>query len=210
VSRLDDEFPNDREEDPVTVAYEVDAQPSGGWTFEDIGALPVHSARRELIDGALILSPSPAPFHQTLAARLCAVLIRDCPGHLEVTQAAEVRIDEKTSLIPDVLIVGALAGARKRGCLGPSDVILAVEIVSPSSTTMDRFLKPAVLAEARVPLYWCIETEGEVSVHTFRLDDTADVYRATGVFTDVITVDEPWKIHLPIADLLPRRYKQGS
>jgi hypothetical protein len=40
---------------------------AGGWTTDDLDALPEDGQRRELLDGALIMSPSPTGFHQIIA-----------------------------------------------------------------------------------------------------------------------------------------------
>ncbi len=38
--------------------------PTDGWTVDDLDALPEDGARRELIDGVLHATPSPAPTHR--------------------------------------------------------------------------------------------------------------------------------------------------
>ena len=48
--------------------------PPGGWTTDDLDALPEDGRRRELIDGVLIMAPSPTTDHQTMAWRLAAAL----------------------------------------------------------------------------------------------------------------------------------------
>ena len=128
--------------------------PAGGWTTDDLDELPVDGRRRELVDGALIVPPSPTNTHQSLAMRLGAELDRLCPNALSVTQAVEVRINRRRSLIPDVLVTTAEAAARAPSRFQPHEVILAVEIVSECSQTMDRFAKPALYAEAEIPCYW--------------------------------------------------------
>jgi hypothetical protein len=52
----------------VTAALSVDA-PVGGWTTADLDELPEDGRRRELIDGVLIVTPSPSTTHQTVAVR---------------------------------------------------------------------------------------------------------------------------------------------
>jgi hypothetical protein len=64
--------------------------PTDGWTVDDLDALPEDGARRELIDGVLHVTPSPAPTHQVLAARLLVAMEENCPEHLHVSQANDV------------------------------------------------------------------------------------------------------------------------
>jgi Uma2 family endonuclease len=83
-------------------------------------------------------------------------------------------------------------------------VVLAVEIVSPTSQSMDRVMKPALYAAAGIPFYWRIETDGEIVVHAYRLDPVGEAYQSVGVFADKILLAEPWGIELPIGRLRPR------
>jgi len=83
-------------------------------------------------------------------------------------------------------------------------VVLAVEIVSPTSQSMDRITKPALYAAAGIPNYWCIETDGGIAVHAYRIDGEHGTYRPVGSFTDKISVAEPWSIEVPVAKLTPR------
>jgi Uma2 family endonuclease len=193
------------EEDPVTAALNYDLPAPGDWTTDDLDALPEDGRRRELIDGVLIVSPSPTTFHQTLAMHLGVALAHTCPDEFYVTQGVEIRISQRRSLTPDVLVVTAEAAGRNPSHYLPHQVALAIEIVSPGSQTMDRVTKPALLAQAGVPLYWRIETENGIVVHTGQIASDIDVYQSTGSFPEKIKVDQPWPISLPIADIAPRR-----
>jgi Uma2 family endonuclease len=82
--------------------------------------------------------------------------------------------------------------------------VLAVEIVSPGSRSIDRILKPVLYAAAGIPNFWLIETDGAISVQTFRLSGGAGRYEPSGTFDDVIRAAEPWRIEVPIAGLRPR------
>jgi len=181
----------------------------GGWTTDDLDELPEDGRRRELVDGALIVPPCPTNTHQSLVMRLGAELDRLCPNHLSVTQAVEVRINRRRSLIPDVLVTTAEAAARAPSRFQPHEVTLAVEIVSPCSLTMDRFAKPALYAEAEIPLYWRVETGDEITVYTHRLDIVNHRYVGDGLFTRVIEVTRPWPIKLSIDQIIPRHVRHG-
>lgn len=181
--------------------------PPGGWTTDDLDELPEDGHRRELIDGVLIMPPTPSSTHQTIAMRLGVALEATCPAHLNITQAVEVRVNRRRSLVPDVLVTTFDAAVSGPAKFAPSDVVLVVEIVSPGSQTLDRFTKPALYAEAGIPFYWRIETQKGVEVHTHRLDAGVPAYVETGLFTTQIEVDEPWPITLPISPLLPRHLR---
>ena len=178
--------------------------PADGWTTDDLDSFPDDGVRRELLDGVLLVSPSPTDIHQIIAGRLMVALEAFCPEHFQVTQAVEVRINRKRALIPDVLIATAEAARRGGHHYAPHEVVLAVEIVSPTSQSMDRFLKPVLYARAGIPHYWRIETDDDITVHTYMLDADAQAYAEREQFTTEIDTDLPWTIRIPIATLRPR------
>ena len=62
-----------------------------GWTTDDLDELPPDGRRRELIDGVLIVSPSPSNVHQIIAMRLGGALEAVCPPEFDVTLGVEIR-----------------------------------------------------------------------------------------------------------------------
>jgi hypothetical protein len=67
--------------------------------------------------------------------------------------------------------------------IDPVDVLLIIEIVSPGSTELDRYLKPVEYAQAGVRHFWRVERDGPATVHMFGLgvgSDGAPVYVARG------------------------------
>lgn len=85
----------------------------------------------------------------------------------------------------------------------PGEVVLAVEVVSPGSTRMDRIRKPGLYASAGIRFFWRVETKGGLIVHTHQLTPQG-FYQKTGEFGGVIDIGEPWPIKIPIAQLTPR------
>jgi len=179
---------------------------SDGWTTDDLDALPDDGRRPELLDGVLIVPPSPTHSHQSIAYRLCGLLDLSCPAGFDVSQGVEVRISSRRSFIPDVLVITGAAAERGTHWFNPHEVVVAVEIVSPTSTSLDRITKPALYAQAGIPHYWRVETSPDLVVHTHTIDPVAEVYRETGVFTDVVEITEPWSTRFAVADLIRRRH----
>lgn len=184
--------------------------PPGGWTTDDLDAMPESHTRYELIDGALIVSPSPTPLHQSIAGRLMVALESGCPDEFAVTQGVEVRISNRRSLVPDVVVVTADAVRRNLPRFAPDEVVLTVEIGSPGSVTMDRFAKPALYAAAGIPCYWRVETGDGIVVHAFGLDRQAGAYLPSGSYAETITAAEPWTMRIPIMHLTPRHDHRGA
>jgi Uma2 family endonuclease len=184
--------------------------PPGGWTTDDLDELPEDGRRHEMIDGALIVSPSPTFRHQKLASRIEDALEATCPDEWAVAQGIEIRISRLRSLTPDVLVVGIEAADREPSRFLPQEVLLVVEIVSPGSVTMDRVAKPALYAQAGIPYYWRVESDAGIVVHTHRLEPDAEVYVPTGSFDKVIDIDQPWRLRVPIFEITPRSYRAGG
>jgi Uma2 family endonuclease len=180
--------------------------PAEGWTADDLERFPDDNFRRELLDGVLLVSPSPSSVHQKIAALLTAALDESCPPDHDVTQNVDVRFGERRSFAPDVLVITAAAARRTGRPFMAHEVILAVEIVSPTSVGMDRITKPAIYAGAGIPFYWRVETDGAIAVHAYKIDPVNEVYRPVGTFTDVIDAAEPWPITIPISRLTPRHF----
>jgi Uma2 family endonuclease len=110
----------------------------------------------------------------------------------------------RTMLVPDLAVIprSAVPGAA---LARPAGVLLAVEIVSPSSVSMDRLLKPARYAEAGIPSYWRVEgmTSGEPSIVIYDLDGNR--YRETAVIHagEQVEADRPFRVTLAPAQLVP-------
>jgi Uma2 family endonuclease len=178
--------------------------PPRGWTVDDLDDFPEDGRRRELVDGVLLVAPTPTDVHQVIAARLTVALEETCPADYHVTQAVEVRINHRRSLIPDVLVTTDEAASRRASKYQSHEVVLAVEIVSDSSRAMDRTLKPALYALAGVPFFWRIEVADHLTVIAHRLDPASEAYAKVGEFTTTIEVSEPWPISIPVKRLIPR------
>ncbi len=77
--------------------------------------------------------------------------------------------------VPDV-VVTRVGGPEDR--LAASDVLLAVEIISPGSRNVDLHLKPFEYAEAGIPHYWLVDLDPPApSITVFHLGapDDGDV-----------------------------------
>jgi Uma2 family endonuclease len=129
---------------------------AGPWTEADYHALPETRQRIELLDGSLLVTPAPSSDHQQIARRLANLLEAAAPDELEVVEAVNVRVGPSKLLIPDLLVT------RRPGATAvyqPEDVLLVVEVVSPSTTTTDRMIKPQLYAAAGIPWFLRVELE---------------------------------------------------
>lgn len=144
----------------MSVAHEAYGQHTGPWTVEDVLRLPedVHQ-RIELVGGSLMMSPSPGVPHQRASRRLATVLedaAEDVAAPVEILEAVNVVVPDGL-LIPDIAVVDEEAAVAATLTINPHDVLVAVEIASPSTRVQDRTLKAALYAAAGVAHYWRVE-----------------------------------------------------
>ncbi len=169
-----------------------------GWTIEDLDDLPDDDLRYELVDGSLHVSPPPPNSHNVVANRLSFLLHAVLEGSWEIVAPGAVRFDDRNYRSPDLLVVkreGATTAYAR-----PQDVLLAVEVMSPSSISTDRLTKPAQYARAGIPHFWRLEREAQPVLMTYAL--AGEVYRETGRFTDQVVIDDPVELRFTLDALL--------
>jgi Uma2 family endonuclease len=172
---------------------------TGTWTEADLADLPDDGLRRELLEGALLVNPPPSGRHQLLTGDLVHRLRAAAGGDLAVVEGLGVRVPGGTVLIPDIVVGDRRAVIEaSSGILDPGDVALMVEVVSPSSHSMDRLTKPPLYAAAGIPAYWRVELEQGPAVHVYRLD--ADAYVPSGVArpAEPLAVDVPFAMSVEV------------
>ena len=167
-------------------------------TYDDLQAMPDDGHRYELVDGALIVTPAPRTPHQRVAFNLARVLADAAPPELEVMMApVDYVVSNVTVLQPDVL-VARRADITERNL--PAPPVLVVEVLSPSTRTIDAGTKRLALEAAGVPHYWMVDPDGP-SILALELVD--GVYReATPVIgADTFVVTTPFAFSVVPADL---------
>ncbi len=172
---------------------------TGPWTEAEFLALPV-DRRVELLDGALLVSPSARVRHQRLSFRLAVALDAAVPLGLEVLEAINVRVGPGKILIPDLAVV-AVPGIDLTMCEA-ADVVLIVEITSPGNAAVDRAVKPQLYAQAGVPHYLRIELgEAGPRALVYRLTCGHYVQMACADPGNPLVLTEPITVTLDLAAL---------
>jgi Uma2 family endonuclease len=173
-----------------------------GWTIDDLDALPPDGVRRQLLDGVLVVTGARPVSHQRLVANLRKALSTTCPPDYAIAAGRWIRDGPRCAVIPDLVVITAEAGARNAEWLAPEEVVLAVEIVSPASLSIDRVLKPALYASAGIGGYWRIEPTENYRVHAYALGPRG-VYAEAGEFDDVLRSDQPWPLDVDLNAVKP-------
>ncbi|MDE5719043.1 MAG: Uma2 family endonuclease [Lachnospiraceae bacterium] len=141
------------------------------YTVRDIEALP-EGERAELIDGKMYMMAAPTLTHQDILMWLSARIwsyIEEHGGSCKVLPApfaVYIKDDEHNYVEPDVVVVCDPDKLDEKGCHGAPDWV--IEIVSPSSKTMDYIGKCALYEAAGVREYWIVDPkERNVAVYDF-------------------------------------------
>lgn len=143
------------------------------WTAELVRALPEDGQRHELVSGVLVVTPAPSPGHQGVLAvlydRLAPYLRSNGIGAIRWSPA-DLSLGEDEILQPDLFVYPRLRGRKVREWADISSLLLAVEVLSPSTARYDRTLKRKRYQRAGVPEYWIVDPDARL-IERWRPDD---------------------------------------
>ena len=164
------------------------------YTIDDIYALP-DGQRAELIDGQMYLMAPPIRIHQKLISQFTKIIgnyIDARHGICEVYPApfaVFLNEDDRNYVEPDISVICDKGRLDDKGCKGAPDWI--IEVVSPSSTRMDYFVKLFKYRTAGVREYWIVNPmkkavqtyvfEGEEDSNLFSFDEKIPVHIFDGL-----------------------------
>jgi len=172
----------------------------GDWTVADLADIPEDGLQYELADGVLLVSPAPRPRHQVVVGELHVLLRAACPADLQVLfTPVDFQPTDRRSLQPDLLVVRRTDVGETR-IVAP--LLLAVEVLSPSTRSKDLLLKRGLYEDSGVTSYWVVDP-AEPSVLALQLNGAGryvEVGRA--VREQVLRLDLPFPIELQPGRLL--------
>ncbi len=131
-------------------------------TYRDYEELPADGRRYELHDGELSVTPAPGTRHQRVIGAM-HVLLR---SHVDALRLGEVLLSPVDCILSDTTVVQPdlvyLDPTRahlvsERGIEGPPTLV--IEILSPSTTAIDRNMKRRLYAHYGIPYYWIVDPE---------------------------------------------------
>ena len=177
-----------------------------GLTAEEYEALPEEISRRiEIVDGVVLVTPSPRRAHQFIMFRLADDLYEAVGGRYQVTVDADLRLRDVPLLNrrPDIVVYDA--NLPSSAVLRAEHCVLVIEVMSPGSVTTDQTDKPAEYAKAGIMHFWRIEDIDEakqaLNVYRYMLDPTTGTYTSAGVDSAKLSVREPFELTIDLADL---------
>ena len=128
------------------------------WTLEELHSLPDDGNKYELLHGELFVTPAPTFGHETIIARLTALLVPFVMAHGlgYVYSGNSVITQGESELLPDLLV--RQPAPPKTDWKSAPIPILVVEVLSPSTRRRDReYKRPFYLDEVGVPEYWILD-----------------------------------------------------
>jgi len=136
------------------------------WTAEQVRAMQDRDSYHcyQVVDGELLVSPSPALRHQA-----CVVeLIYRFAGYIARWQSCElfagpgeVSPDEHTVVQPDVFVTALNEGKPAASWETSGPLLLAIEVLSPSTARFDRVRKRAKYLSMGAE-YWIVDLDARV------------------------------------------------
>ncbi|WP_429428248.1 Uma2 family endonuclease [Nocardia sp. GAS34] len=176
--------------------------PADGFTAKDLPRLiEVVDGRFELLDGEVVMMAPADPWHDEVRDALKSALRRVSPPDLVPLSEKSVDLGHSAPE-PDVLVVSRSVFGPHTSVYAPEHVHLAVEIVSPSTKTKDRKLRPLQYAEAGIKCFWRVENEDdEMAVYTFELLPEGGSYAPSGVFRKELHVRRPFEIDIELSKI---------
>ena len=155
--------------------------PTTEWTLEMLHALPDDGKRYELVDGELLVSPTPSPAHQRVSFELAQVLAPWARQHgLEVCIAPfAITFSPRRGLQPDIFVVPLVEGRRPQAPQEFARLVLAIEVLSPSTARYDRVVKRPVYLEQGVAEYWIVDPDSRTVERWWRGQGRPEVLDTT-------------------------------
>ncbi len=162
------------------------------WTPADVLAeFPEsNSTRYECVDGILLVTPAPRSAHVAVQQRLAGLIA----GAIEptallsrvVVALADVRLDADALVQPDLFVLPSAlpSGVRWEDMPCP---LLVVEVLSPSTASIDRGRKRSLYQRAGVPEYWIVDLDARCIERWTAEAHDADVRSDDIAWTDPVT-----------------------
>jgi Uma2 family endonuclease len=145
-------------------------------TYDDLESIPQEREgdRHELIDGELIVTPSPITAHQIISGNIEYALervVRERGLGQVLGAPTDVRLTPENVLVPDISFVSL----DRRHIIGPKAIDaapdLVIEILSPGTRRRDVEIKRDLYARFGVQEYWIVDPKSRtVSVLTLASD----------------------------------------
>lgn len=169
------------------------------WTAEMVRAIPDDLNQYQVVDGELFVTPAPTWRHGDILTELYLLFadyLKQHPvAHVKLSPQ-DVELDHRTLVQPDLFVVPLIDGRKPRTWKEAGQLLLAIEVLSPSTARLDRSVKRERYQRQRVPEYWIVDIDARL-VERWRPDDERpEILTGTIEWAGPFT-DEKLEIALP-------------
>lgn len=167
------------------------------YTYDDYLKIP-DDERYELIEGELIMTPSPVPYHQWISKNIEFELekfVREKNLGKVFDAPCDVYLDEENVIQPDILFISKerLNIITDKNIRGAPDLV--IEILSEATAYRDLVKKKRLYAKHGVKEYWIVDP-GEKTVEIYSLKE--GVFVITQSYTEKDVLKSPMLLGLEI------------
>jgi Uma2 family endonuclease len=142
------------------------------FTYSDYRLLPDNGKRYEILEGELLMSPSPNTKHQIVLLNIAAILKsfveRNNLGQIFIA-AYDIVLSKYDVVQPDIIFVSNKNKEIIKATHIEGVPDLVIEIISPGGAQRDRIIKRKIYALHGVQEYWLVQPEKE-KVQVLRLE----------------------------------------
>ena len=158
--------------------------------------------RLELVNGEIVVSPSPSFNHSYTDTQLRSILVNHLKQHDQGVILGDVDtiFSDLNVRRPDILFVAKSRLHLIKGHGIPIAPDLCVEILSPSSATTDQTEKMDLYASSGVPHYWIIDPQGR-TFSAYRLSGKKYVRKTFGRDKAIVKAAPFPDCEIPLAEL---------
>jgi Uma2 family endonuclease len=154
-------LPTERQAEHIMVMPAIERRWSAREVRQLIAESPLATPRYELVDGELLVTPSPSWPHQRAVGLMLLALEeysrRQLVGRVN-TSPFDVELAPESIVQPDIFVVPVHEARRLLTEMPARELLLAVEVLSPSSSRHDR-VKKRPHYQRYVPEYWIVRPE---------------------------------------------------
>lgn len=135
------------------------------FTYRDLLSVPDDGKQYQILEGDLIVSPSPKTKHQRIVVNLTRIL-SDCVKRSNTGEVfcapMDVILSDMNICQPDVLFISRERTPiiTEKNIQGPPDLV--VEVLSEKTQDVDLMVKMKIYARFDIPQYWIIDPETEL------------------------------------------------
>ncbi|MBX3175078.1 MAG: Uma2 family endonuclease [Gemmatimonadaceae bacterium] len=136
------------------------------WTAAEVRELPDDGKRYECIDGELLVTPSPRGLHQRalreVFLRIHEYIREHNLGEL-LWSPADIELERNNLVQPDLFVALPREGETSwKDWHEVGALLLAIEVLSPSTARYDRVVKRKFYQRIKVGEYWIVDLDARV------------------------------------------------